>query len=158
MTIIAQPVNDLLRTVARAADITASYGHARTKPEQIDGLTRAMLSVAHVQQELESFARFVYMRDPSNRRWLHLLPDGTLAPGVHTPWRGPSSTLTRNQQDKMRAWWRLKLESRLRPPLRWDHGIKRWSVDLVRYPTLDGALAWLDAHRITATEWINLPP
>lgn len=156
MTIIAQPVGDLLRTVARAADITASYGHARTKPEQIDGLTRAMLSVEQVQYELVTFTRFVYMRDPSGRRWLHLLPDGTLAQRVHTPWRGSSSTLTRSQQDRLRLWWRLKLDSRLRPPFLFDHAIRRWCVDLHRYPTVDGALDWLDKHKITATEWLNL--
>lgn len=156
MTIVAQPVNDLMRVVARAADITASYGHARTKPEQVDGLTRATLAAAHAQQELEMFVRFVYMRDPSGRRWLHLLNDGTLAPRVHTPWRGASSTLTRKEQDRVRAWWKVKLDNRLRPPLRWDHGIKRWHVDLLRYPTVDEALDWLSKHKITPTEWLNL--
>lgn len=156
MTMITTPVNDLMRIAGRAAEITGSYGHTRTRPERIDGMARATLAVEHVHQELVSFVRFVYMKDPSGRRWLHLLPDGTLAPKVHTPWRGVSSTLTRSQQDRVRAWLALKCKARLRPPLLFDYGIRRWLVDLTRYPTADNALDWFDKHKLTPGEWLNL--
>lgn len=155
MTMVVSPINDLMRVVNRAAEITASYGRTRTKPERVDAMTRAMLSVEEVRQELEMFTRFVYRR--SNKgRLLHVLPDGQLARGVHTPWRGASSTLTRTQQDSVRKWLSIKAESRLKPPFVWGEDTYRWYVDMVRYPTAEAALTWLERHKLTAGEWLNL--
>lgn len=155
MTMVVTPIGDLMRIVDRAAEITGSYGRTRTKPERVDAATRAMLTVEHVHQELETFTKFVYRRS-SRGRLLHVLPDGQLARGVHTPWRGPSSTLTRTQQDGVRKWLSIKAQSRLKPPFVWGDDTYRWYVDMVRYPTAECALAWLERHKLTAGEWLNL--
>lgn len=157
MTTVITPVNDLLRIVARAGEITGSYGRTRTKPERVDAMTRAMLSAEAVRQELEEFTRFVYRRSEGGRL-LHVLPDGQLARGVHTPWRGVSSTLTRTQQDGLRKWLAIKAQNRLKPPFVWGGDTYRWYVDLVRYPTVEAALEWMERHRISAGEWLNLLP
>jgi hypothetical protein len=147
-------MKDLMRIVGRAAEITGSYGRTRTRPERIDGMTRAMLIVEHVNQELTTFIRFIYRAAP-NGRLLHVQPDGKLAYGICTPWRG-ASTLTRKQRDMIRRWLLLKAESRLRPPFVYDPESRRWHLDVQRYPTLEPALVWLERHRMTAGEWLNL--
>jgi hypothetical protein len=157
MTTMISPVGDLMRIVGRAAEITGTYGHARTKPERIDAVTRAALVVEHVHQELTTFASFVYQRS-QNGRLLHVLPDGQLARGVHTPWRGVSSTLTRSQQDRLRRWLATKAETRLRPPFVWSDSTRRWYVDLHRYPTVEAAIDWLTRHKMSGGEWLNLLP
>lgn len=154
MTIVTTPVGDLMRIVARAAEVTGSYGRTRTRPERVNAMTRASLIVEHVHQELEAFTRFVYERDPAGRLY-HVLPDGQIAPGSHTPWRG-ASTLTRPQRDRVRKWLLLKADSRLRPPFLYADDTRRWYLDFKRYPTVESALLWLDRHRLTGGEWLNL--
>jgi hypothetical protein len=154
MTIVSVPTNDLLKIVARAGEIVGSYGHTRTTPERVSAMTRAALTVEHVHQELESFTRFVYEAAP-NGRLLHVLPDGQLAPGVWTPWRGKSS-LPRPAKDRLRKWLLLKAANRLRPLYLYRSETKRWYLDLRRYSTLDEALVWLDRHRLTAGEWLSI--
>jgi hypothetical protein len=154
MSTTSVPVQDLLKIVARAGEIVGSYGHARTPPERVSALTRAELTVEHVMQELESFTRFVYQRAPGGQL-LHVLADGQFAPKVHTPWRG-TSTLTRSQRDRVRKWLLLKADSRLRPPFLYSPETRRWYLDLKRYPELDAALLWLERHRLSAGEWLNL--
>jgi hypothetical protein len=156
MQMVATPVNDLMRIVGRAAEITGSYGHMRVKPERVDAMTRATLAVEQVHQEMVNFLRFLYLAAPSGRL-LHVLPDGQLARRVYTPWRGPS-TLTRTQQDTLRKWLQLKADNRLRPPLTWGSDTRRWYVDMVRYADVESALQWLERHRLTAGEWLNLLP
>ena len=156
MTIVTTPTNDLLRIVARAGELTGSYGRTRHKPERIDAATRAMLTVEHVHQELETFTKFVYRRSGKGRL-LHVLPDGQLAPGVWAPWGSSGkSTLTRPQRNLLRRWLWLKADSRLRPPFLYSSDTRRWYVDLRRYPSADAALQWLQNHRLTAGEWLNL--
>lgn len=158
MTTVIAPVNDLMKIVARAGEIAGSYGRTRQKPERIDAATRALLIVEHVHQELETFTRFVYQRS-GNGRLLHVLPDGQLAPGVWAPWGSSGkSTLTRSQRDMLRHWLLLKADSRLRPPFLYNPHARRWHLDIGRYPTVDHALQWLDNHRLTAGEWLNLLP
>jgi hypothetical protein len=147
---------DLLKIVARAGEIVGSYGNARTVPERVSALTRAELTVEHVHQELVEFIRFVYQTAP-NGRLLHVLPDGQLARRVYTPWRG-RATLTRTQGDMVRRWLLLKADSRLRPPFLYADDTRRWYLDLKRYPDVGPALVWLDRHRLTAGEWLNLLP
>ena len=154
MTLVVTPINDLMRIVDRAAAITGSYGRTRTRPERIDAMTRAMLAVENVHQELVAFVRFVYRRD-GRGRLLHVLPDGQLAPGVWVPWRG-GSTLTRTQKDILRRWLHLKAQNRLKPIFVYGLDTRRWYVDLRNYPTAEVALGWLERHRISAGEWLNL--
>ncbi len=156
MTVTVSPVNDLLKIVARAGEIVGSYGHARTKPERIDAMTRAMLTVEHVHEELISFTNFVYRRN-GRGRLLHVQPNGQFAYGVATPWRG-TSTLTRTESHMLRRWLLLKADSRLRPPFLYAPDTRRWHLDVGRYPTVDRALQWLENHRLTAGEWLNLLP
>jgi hypothetical protein len=156
MTIVASPVNDLLRIMGRAAEITGSYGRTRTKPERIDGMTRAMLIVQHIDQELTAFVNFVYRRAP-NGKLLHILPDGSFAPGVWTPWGSSGkSTLTRPQRNQLRRWLWLKADNRLRPPFLYNPQTRRWHLDLRHYPTVETAQQWLERHKLTAGEWLNL--
>jgi hypothetical protein len=158
MTTAITPVNDLLRIVGRAAEITGSYGRTRTKPERVDAMTRAMLIVEHTHQELSTFARFIYRQNDHGQN-LHILPDGQLAPGVWAPWTVHApSTLTRTQRDLLRRWLLLKADNRLRPPFVYGDDTRRWYVDLRRYPTVEAALDWLEKHKLTAGEWLNLLP
>lgn len=158
MTAIITPIGDLMRIVDRAAEIAGSYGRTRTRPERVDAVTRAMLIVEHAHQELETFARFIY-RQSDGGQWLHVLPDGQLTPGVWAPWAVHApSTLTRNQRDILRRWLLLKADSRLRPPFVYGDDTRRWYVDLRRYPTTDSTLQWLQNHRLTAGEWLNILP
>jgi hypothetical protein len=158
MTTVITPVNDLLRIVDRAAEITGSYGRTRTRPERIDAMTRAMLIVEHIHQELTTFTKFVYRRS-GNGRLLHVLPDGQLGRGVWAPWGASGkSTLTRTQRDILRQWLLLKADSRLRPPYLYSPDTRRWYMDLRRYPDVGPALLWLQNHQLTASEWLNLLP
>jgi hypothetical protein len=156
MNVVTVATGDLLKIAARAGEIVGSYGHARTMPERVSAMTRAELVAAHVMQELESFTRFVYLRDPQGRL-LHVLPDGQFAPRVHTPWRG-TSTLTRAQRDRVRAWLLRQADNRLKPPFLYGEDTRRWYLDVKRYPELGEALVWLDRHRLTAGEWLSLIP
>ena len=156
MTVVTTPVNDLMRIVARAGEIAGSYGRTRTKPERIDAATRAMVTVEHIHQELETFTKFVYRRS-SKGRLLHVLPDGQLGRGVWAPWGASGkATLTRTQRDILRRWLLTKAETRLRPPFLYNRTTRRWYVDLQRYPDKDSALQWLSNHQLTAGEWLNL--
>lgn len=142
--------------VDRAASITGTYGRARVMPERFDAAARALLIVQHVHNELVTFAAFVYQKD-GRGRWLHILSDGQMARGVWTPWGSSGkATLTRPVRDTVRRWLHIKAKSRLRPPFRYDAQTNRWYVDLQRYPTLEAAMDWIERHRITHTEWLNL--
>lgn len=156
MSIQTFGINDLVKIVDRAAAIVGTYGHSRTTPERVDAMTRAGLTVEHVYQELEAFTRFVYMQAP-NGRLLHVQPNGQFAYGICTPWRGVS-TLTSTERSILRKWLLLKADHRLRPPFLYSPDTRRWHLDLKRYPTVDSALEWLDRHKLTAGEWLNLIP
>jgi hypothetical protein len=42
MTVVSTPINDLIKIVVRAGEITGSYGRTRGHPERVDAATRAI--------------------------------------------------------------------------------------------------------------------
>lgn len=156
MSIQTFGINDLLKVVDRASTIVGSYGHARTTPERVSAMTRAALQAEHIMQELIGFTKFLYQTAP-NGKLLHVYPTGQIAPKVYTPWRGTTS-LTRKQKDIVRAWLWLKADAHLKPPYIYSPDTKKWYVDLKLYADEAAALQWLERHRISAGELLNLLP
>lgn len=150
---MSESVKDLLRIVDNAAAIVGTYGRTRQLPVRIDRVAKAALVAEHANQELEAFVRYLYMPSPGVGRYLHLTADGSLRPGVWTPWRGKSE-LTWTQQKVLRRWMMAKSADRIRSPLNYER--YHWYVDLVHFPTVESACGWLTRHRIDANEWLLL--
>jgi hypothetical protein len=142
--------------VNRAANLTGAYGATRTRPERVTALMIAQLTVELVNQELELFIHHCYATTQQGR-FLHVLADGQLCRGNWCPWGSSAkSHLTRRQRDTVRSWL-LQLDEQNRRPL-WVYrpATRRWHVNLMRYPSLEHALAWFARNQLTPNTWLNL--
>jgi hypothetical protein len=145
-----------INLVNRAATLTGAYGAARTRPERVDALALASLTVELVNQELELFLYHCYQTNEQGR-FVHILADGQLCRGNWCPWGSSGkSQLTRRQRDTVRSWLFQLAEQRLHPLWRYYPHTRRWHVHLLRYPTREHALTWFATHRLNPTTWLNL--
>lgn len=145
-----------LTLVNRAAQLTGAYGATRTRPERVDALALATLTVEFVNQELELFLYHCYQTNEQGR-FLHILADGQPCRGNWCPWGSSGkSQLTRRQRDTVRSWLFALAEQRLQPLWRYYPHSRRWHVQVLRYPTLEQASAWFAVHQLNPTTWLNL--
>jgi hypothetical protein len=145
-----------INLVNRAATLTGAYGTTRTRPERVDALALASLTVELINQELELFLYHCYQTNEQGR-FVHILADGQLCRGNWCPWGSSGkSQLTRRQRDTVRSWLFLLAEQRLNPLWRYYPHTRRWHVNLVRYPTQAQAMTWFTVHQLNPTTWLNL--
>lgn len=146
---------NLEKIVARTAEAVGVYGHLRTSPQRVEPMAAATLLAQAAGQELELFTRWCYVKH--ERHWLHILPSGQIPSGVFTPWGSSGkSNLTRSSRDTLRKWLLGLADHRYFPPFIYAAGQRRWYVDLMRYPELDDALAWLAKYPINPSDWLTL--
>lgn len=147
---------NLEKLVGRAAQLTGAYGNFRTAPERVDAETIAAARCQLANHDIELFIHFCY-RQSDTGYFINLAGNSQIPTGVWTPWGSSGkSKLTRGERDIVRAWLlALKRNHGARPLFYYVADERRWHVDTFRYPTLEEALQWLAAYKITPKTWLH---
>ena len=146
----------LEKFVERAATLSGAYGNFRTAPELVDAETIAAARCQLAHQTIELFIYFVYQQEETGI-FRNLTGNSLIPSGVWTPWGASGkSKLTRGERTVVRSWLMLLKHTRRFPVFFYVAPSRRWAVDTFRYPTLEEALAWLNANRLDAKTWLTL--
>jgi len=125
-----------------------AFGQPRiveTQSELVENVIRTGLLLNSIMEE---FIHYVYTPHPHGDGYLCITASGYIKKGVVAPWAFRNKSTARSEKHRIRSQFK-KSERRGHAPLfSYDKYRKCWQLNIDKYPTLEGALAWFDAYKI----------
>lgn len=161
-TIHTNGYNPVVKLVNRAADTVAAYVATGTAPHNVQAETEATARCLLIRGTLESFIRFCYVN--SDGVFVNLSGNYQIPTGVYVPFGSGGkqrkasgrARLTHTERFVVRRWLLSQYRKGNSPVFTYDPNARRWCVNTVRYPTVDSALAWLQAHPLSPQSFLAI--